>query len=250
MIFIVFANSFLTQSDRQNYKTIYKRNIVLETFKDFFTDIQYHSNTGLHENIISETNMMKTGDRYSSNDYIVAKYKNINFSSSDVEIEEKHKDSDGNTHYTTIFKGQWFIFDFNKKFKANVQICEKNFYGATRGGLFSTKTYHRIKMEDIEFNKIFKVYAENEFDAFYILTPNTMERIKELNRKITGNLLFCFIDNKMHVGIHNDKDLFEPNIYKKIDLKKEKEKILNEIKIITEFVDILDLDNDLFKRSI
>lgn len=52
----------------------------------------------------------------------------------------------------------------------------------------------------------------------------------------------------MHIGLHNKKDLFEPNVYKRINLEEEKQKILIDVKIITEFVDTLDLDNDLFKR--
>lgn len=249
-IFIIIFGiiKLITQKNVKEYKKIYKNSITLETFKSVFTDVKYIPNSGLPESVIINTKMMDTGDRYHSNDYISAKYKEINFECADVMIEERYTDIDGDTQYSTIFKGQWFIFDFNKSFKANIQICEKSFSGAKRGGLFSKEVYKKIKMEDIDFNKVFKIYAENELDAFYVLTPNTMQKIKELNNKLQGNLLFCFINNKIHIGLHNRKDLFEPNIYKKIDLEKDKEKILKDIKIITEFVDILDLDNDLFKR--
>ena len=122
--------------------------------------------------------MMNTRDKYHSNDYISAKYKEINFECADVHIEEEYRDSDGDTSYTTIFKGQWFIFDFNKNFKANIQICEKSFRGTKRGVFFSNEVYEKVKMEDVDFNSMFKIYAENELDAFYILTPNMMEKIK------------------------------------------------------------------------
>lgn len=244
----VLTTKLITSKDIKEFKKIYKKDITLETFKNIFTDIEYKPNSGLSESVISGTEMMNTGDRFFSNDYISAKYKGINFECADVEIQEEHRDKDGDKSYVTIFEGQWFIFDFNKNFKANIQICEKSFRGAKRGGLFSDKVYQKVKMEDVNFNKEFKVYAENELDAFYVLTPNTMEKIKQLNNNLSGNLLFCLINSKMHIGLHNRKDLFEPNIYKKINLEEEKEKILNDIKIITEFVDVLDLDNDLFKR--
>lgn len=244
----VLTTRLITSKDKKEFKKIYKKDITLETFKNIFTDIEYKPNSGLSKSVISGTEMMNTGDRYFSNDYISAKYKGINFECADVEIQEEYRDKDGDTSYVTIFEGQWFIFDFNKNFKANIQICEKSFRGAKRGGLFSNKVYQKVKMEDVDFNKEFKVFAENELDAFYVLTPNTMEKIKQLNNRLSGNLLFCLINSKMHIGLHNRKDLFEPNIYKKINLEEEKEKILNDIKIITEFVDVLDLDNDLFKR--
>lgn len=82
---------------------------------------------GISYEQIASTQMMNMGDRFYSNDYFKAKYKNINFESSDVHIQEEHTDSDGDTTYVTIFRAQWFVFDFNKPFKANTQVCAKNF---------------------------------------------------------------------------------------------------------------------------
>lgn len=251
IIFIVFETLFTILSifiNKKEYKKIYKQNITLEALKSVFTDIDYSPNSGLPKSVIRNTLMMNIGDRYYSNDYISANYKGINFECADVHIKEEYRDKDGDSHYYTIFKGQWFIFDFNKTFKANIQICENSFRGAKRGGLFCNEVYKKVKMEDVDFNETFKVYAENEFDAFYVLTPNTMEKIKKLNNELDGNLLFCLIDSKMHIGLDNRRDLFEPNVYEKINLEEEKQRMLSDIKIITEFVDILDLDNDLFKR--
>lgn len=246
----IILKALLTSKDRKEFNEIYKRIVVLSSFQKMFTDIEYKPKIGIDYETIASTQMMNMGDRYHSNDYVKAKYKNINFESADVHIEEKHTDEDGHTTYVTIFRGQWFIFDFNKRFKANIQVCAKNFYNARRGGLFSKMKYNKVSMEDMEFNKEFKVYAQNELDAFYVLTPNCMEKIKELKNKTNGRLLLCFIDNRLHVGLHNNKDLFEANILKKINLEEEQNKTLNEMKIITEFVDTLDLDNDLFRREV
>ena len=244
------VTALLTGKDQKEFNEIYKRIVVLSSFQKMFTDIEYKPTNGIAYETIASTQMMNMGDRYHSNDYIKAKYKNINFESADVHIEEEHTDDEGHTTYVTIFRGQWFIFDFNKPFKANIQVCAKNFHNAKRGSLFSKTKYNKVSMEDMEFNKEFKVYAQNELDAFYVLTPNCMEKIKELKDKTKGRLLLCFIDNRLHVGLYNNKDLFEANIFKKINLEEEQNKTLNEMKIITEFVDTLDLDNDLFRREV
>lgn len=244
----ILLTKLFTRKNVKEYKKIYKKNITRETLKSFFTDVNYSPGSGLPISVISSTKMMKTGNRYHSNDLISGKYKGVKFKCADVHIEEKYVDKDGEEHYTTLFKGQWFVFDFNKKFKANIQICEKSFSGAKRGNWFSDEVYKKVKMEDVEFNKMFKVYAENELDAFYVLTPNTMNKIKKLNNELRGNLLFCLINSKMHIGLHNGNDLFEPNVYRKINIEEDKQRILNDIKKITKFVDVLDLDNDLFKR--
>lgn len=232
------------------FKQQYKSIIVLEIFKNVFTDITYRPNYGIPEEDISNTNMMRMGDKYYSNDYIKAKYKNVPFEFSDIKIENEYTDSDGDKHTEILFKGQWYIFDFNKKFKADMQVCERFFRNAKRGGFFDYGKFNKVELEDIEFNKQFNVYAQNELDVFYVLTPNTMERIKELNQKTDGKLLLCFIDNKLHVGLHNSKDLFEQSIFKKIDIEKNNKKVKNEILLITQFIDILNLDNDLFRKEV
>lgn len=227
----------------------YKKTIILDAFNKKFSDVTYKPDLGIDSNVIAQTQMMYMGDVYSSNDYINAKYKNINFESADVLIQKEYTDDDGNTHYTTIFQGQWFIFDFNKPFKADLQVCEKNFTNAKRKGLFAKKEeqLHKVELEDIEFNKIFNVYSQVEVEAFYVLTPNVMQHIKELNNKIPGSLLFCFINNKLHVGLYNNKDLFEASIFRKVDAVKDEQRTLQEISYITDFIDILQLDNTLFK---
>ena len=193
---------------------------------------------------------MNMGDIYRSNDHISAKYKGIGIEAADVNIQEEHTDSEGHTSYTTIFSGQWFIFDFNKAFKADLQVVDKHFGNAKRGGLFSKKKFNKVELEDIEFNKIFKVYAEHDEDAFYVLSPGTMEKIKTLRAGTKGKILLCFINNKLHVGLYNRIDMFEPKIFKKINLKQEEEMVLGQIRIITNFVDTLNLDNDLFRRGV
>ncbi len=247
----IFIDHFITRKDIQNFNTLYKQNIVVMSMEKICTDVKFDMQKGIDRQVIASTNMMNMGDIFSSNDYVTGKYKNINFEMSDVEIQEESTDSEGHTTYYTIFKGQWYIFDFNKTFKANIQVCASNFHNARRGSLFAKKEerFKKVELEDIEFNKEFKVYAQNELDAFYVLTPGTMTKIKEVKSKIKGRLLFCFIDDRLHVALHNNKDFFEASIFKKVNVEKAIEKTNEEISAITNFVDILSLDNDLFKMN-
>ena len=247
----IFIDHFITRKDIQNFNTLYKQNIVVMSMEKICTDVKFDMQKGIDRQVIASTSMMNMGDIFSSNDYVTGKYKNINFEMSDVEIQEESTDSEGHTTYYTIFKGQWYIFDFNKTFKANIQVCASNFHNARRGSLFAKKEerFKKVELEDIEFNKEFKVYAQNELDAFYVLTPGTMTKIKEVKSKIKGRLLFCFIDDRLHVALHNNKDFFEASIFKKVNVEKAIEKTNEEISAITNFVDILSLDNDLFKMN-
>ena len=236
----------------KKYKGDFKNKFVLKSLEKKFTDLVYEPNRGIPHSTIAATKMMRMGDRYHSEDYVSAKYKDIKFEQSDVHIEEEYQttDSDGHTttHYVTIFRGRWMIFDFNKEFKANVQISQKGFSNSKVNTFWGKKEdlFKKVSMESEEFNKKFNVYAQNEHDAFYIITPPL--RLAEKNK---GKLLFCFIDNKLHIGIYDNKDSFEPgSVFKQINEEETLNKISEEIETITQFVEELNLDNDLFKKEV
>ena len=249
-IFGIAILAFFGGKPKDEFTKAYKQVFVLKALSSVFTDLVYEPNRGIASSTISETGMMNMGDRFSSNDFISGKYKNINVMLSDVHIEEEHEttDSDGNTsrYWVTIFLGRWMIFDFNKTFKANVQVCEKGFGNSKLGNFFSDSPYKKVEMEDTDFNKTFKTYAQDEHEAFYILTPHLMEKIKKLNDMIKGKILFCFVDNKLHVGLYNNKDSFEHSVFSKKNEELVIKDISSDIKMITDFVDELSLDNDLF----
>ena len=246
----IIVTAIVTNKPTKEFRKLYKDRVVGDAFSKIFEDVVYTPDVGIDRKVIADTQMMYMGDIYRSNDHISAKYKGIGLEAADVNIQEEHRDSDGDTTYVTIFSGQWFIFDFNKSFKADLQVVDKHFGNAKRGGLFSKKKFNKVELEDIEFNKIFKVYAERDEDAFYVLSPGTMEKIKTLRNGTKGKILLCFINNKLHVGLYNGLDMFEPKIFKKVNLQQEEEKVLGEIRIITNFVDTLNLDNDLFRREV
>ena len=245
----IFLNKQITE-----FNNGFKNKYVLSSLNKIFTDLKYFPDKGLDYGVIANTRMMDMGDRYSSNDYFEGKYKNVNVKQADVHIEEEQQttDSDGHTTTTwvTIFEGKWMIFDFNKTFTANVQVSQKGFGNSRVNNWGEKNKYKKVEMEDAESNKMFRIYAQNEHDAFYILTPSLMEKIKNLARTVSGKLLLCFINNELHIGLYNYKDSFEHSVYKKIDEEKINDDISKEIKIITNFVDELDLDNSLFRREV
>ena len=70
-----------------------------------------------------------------------------------------------------------------------------------------------------------------------------MVKMEELSEKYNNRLALYFADNKLIIGINNGNDSFEPpNPKLPIDEKAEIEKVSNDIKVITDFVDELHLD--------
>ena len=227
--------------------SIFKELFVLKALNDNFDDVNFTPERGFEESFINKIGMLDTADRYHSNDLFSAKYKGIDFQQADIHTKERYEDNEGHVSYITRFKGRYMIFEFNKKFKANIRVTSKDFSSAS---LPWRKKFHEVKMEDVEFNKCFKVYAENEHDAFYILTPHFMEKLKELDNKFDADLLFGFVDNKLHIAVDNYEDSFEHNVFEEINEASIENEIIKDIKLITDFVKELNLENDLFGKEV
>ena len=234
----------------KKFNAIFKEEFVKDALKSVFDNLVFDPSKGISRSTIANTGMIYMGDRFYSNDLISGTYKDVKFVQSDVKIqdEETYTDSKGHTHtqIINILVGKWMIFDFNKTFKANVQVKSK-FFSFSKLGKFGDSRYQTVKMEDEDFNKKFSIHAQNEHDAFYILTPQLMEKIKNLNEGLKGRMMLCFIDNKLHVALNNNKDSFEYSLFGKLDEAQINDYVSKEIKIITDFVDKLSLENDIFK---
>lgn len=231
------VNAFTNGKNYEEYRNAYKNYFITSTFKKVFTNVQYSHSAEMPYQVIAHTGMMNMGDRYNSNDYTIAKYKGIPFSQADVHIEEEHRDSDGDRTYSTVFRGRYITFDLNKDFSKKLLVANKNFYNERRD-----KTFKKIELESIDFNRNFDVYAQDGFEAFYLLDPAVMERIQKLSDLHGGRIMVCFSDKKMHIAINDHRDAFEPASTKvPIDEKAEFDKVMNDIKVITNIIDEIKL---------
>ena len=233
---------FLTRKEAVLYRKAYKGYFVEQNLKKIFTDLTYSHQSGISASLLSSTGMVNTGDVYSSNDLTIARYKNTGFMQADVHIQTESTDSDGNTTYTTIFKGRFMIFEFPKKFNFKLELIGKKFR-ASRVPIKDQTTGRkmvRVQTESTEFNHIFKIFGQDGFETFYILDPALIVKIQAIAERYKCKVLFGFYDNKMLVGIDDGKDSFEPpKAYKPINEKQEMQKVASDIKVITNFVDAI-----------
>lgn len=247
---LLFTNTiikmFVIKKDKQLYKEIYKKNILLNCLKENFMNVEYKLSEDdfpdglLPKKFIEIVEDIKISGGNIFNDYISANYKNLRFEFADIEmVEQLGRPSNSWAH--TSFKGQWLVLERNKKLENSIQIFCKTFKGNKKMGLLRGKKYKEIKTDDLEFDNQFNVFVESNIDVSKILTPNIIEKVKKIKKKLKLKLFICFVDNRIGILLENKKDLFEPNIYKNIYLEEEKNKILKQLKNI---IEILDLDNN------
>lgn len=239
-----FLSLFFTQKEADAYRHAYKGYFVEQNFRKIFTNLSYAHDQGFDPRILRSTEMISTGDLYSSNDLTRASYKNVNFVHADAEIQTEHSDSDGNTHYVTIFKGRIMLFEFPKKFNFKLELLGRKFRAGRVPGKDKTtgRKMSKIATESSEFNHAFKIYAQDGFETFYLLDPARIAKFQDLAARYKNKLLIGFLDNTMLVAIDDGKDSFEPpKARKPIDEQAETTKVAKEIKVITDLVDELSL---------
>ncbi len=231
------------------FKNRFKATFVETPFREAFSPIVYQGEKGIEQEVIKETGIMCLGNLYTSNDYIQGYYKDVKFERADIKIQQHV--STGKTSYTvTYLHGRWLIFEFNKEFHFDLQIVGNKFPNAHKKSSFFTESEerrYRIKLEDMDFNDMFDVFCQDDHEAYYILTPHFMSMLKDLQKNMDGSIMFGFVENKLHVAIHNNKDAMEPKIFDEIDFGAVKEEAQKEIKIIMNIIDGLGLDRDIYE---
>lgn len=230
------------------YRAYFKSLLVEGPFRKVFDEVSYHSDFGFSQEQIKETAMMLLGNRFYSNDLLRGSYKGVRFERADVDI--KNRVSTGkSSHTVTYFNGRWLIFDFNKDFHFDLQIIGKGFqYYRHNNSIFvkEENRRHKIELEDIYFNENFDVYAQDDHEAFYILTPQFMAVLKHMYEHIDGDIMLGFVDNRLHVAINTKKDALEPPIFQSVYSSETNQDIQHEIEAITNIIDSLNLDRNLY----
>ena len=93
------------------------------------------------------------------------------------------------------------------------RLGEKKFAdGTVVESIFIKSALQNIKLEDPVFEKEWEVYATDQVEARYILTPALMERMLEIKikRRFYGKSIeFSFFDNQVLIAVRTNKDMFE-----------------------------------------
>ena len=87
---------------------------------------------------------------------------------------------------TVVFRNSWFKLNLGKQ---------------------------RVKLENPNFEKQFDVFSTDQVEARYILTPNLMERLLELDSRFPGKITVSFRDSSVIIAIPDQTNHFETNIW-------------------------------------
>ena len=144
-------------------------------------------------------------DKYSGNDLIFGQIEGVRVKFSDVEAISIKEDLHGNKTHRVLFAGILFVADFPKRLKGVTQICSGTDDFKDYGG-------KRARMDDAEFERLFRVYTTDQIEARYALTPSLMENLKLLKTRFHRPINIVLTGDKICMAIRTGRDNFEPDL--------------------------------------
>ncbi len=244
LIVIALLKGYLTKKVSKEYKIKY----INKALKNEYDNFKYNTKGNLNTEILKILNWNPEGNIFSysrrkvtMNDNISGSYKNSKFNQNALRVveEQKKKDRFGDGEHIekkVIFDGIITELELNKAYETIV-ICTDD--------IFISYLKNIIKTESNEFNKIFKISAVSEQDAFLFLTPKMMEKIKYLYDEILSDSFFMLIDkDKLYIGQNYASNLFEPNFKEKINEQEVVENFKGTMMYVKQVIDILKLGKE------
>ncbi|MDR2939975.1 MAG: DUF3137 domain-containing protein [Clostridiales bacterium] len=228
-------------------KSLMAASVTLPVLREIFEVKAYHPHGNIGADIIRPAGLIHSWESISGSDYFEGSYKGLNVLYSDLYLshQETSTDSNGKATTTTVtdFLGQWLVCDFGKELASTVRLVEKR--GGTTFGLSKSD----IETENVDFNKKFRIIAEDGHTAFYLLTPHFMERLVEADSRANSPSLFCFQGGKVHIALYSGRDSFELGKINPNNMEAVRQKFRNDIKYMTDIMDTLLLNDKLFQDT-
>lgn len=222
---------------------------------------KYAPNEYINADFVKGCNILPNYDRISGSDYVSGTYRGVPFTFCDLhlEYETERQDDDGHTskHYETNFRGHVITLHMKQRMNGYVRIRERKNprkQNSLFTGLFNSAAeflgmnQNVVEMESDPFNQQFKVSTYDDQLAFYILTPQFMERIVAADEKADGYTNLEFAGDRITLTLNNGKDSFEvkKTIGSRSRLEKTRQTFRDEFQNILSIIDEILTKENLF----
>lgn len=106
---------------------------------------------------------------------------------------------------------------------------------------------HEIHTENEAFNRRFRVFAADEHNAFYILTPRMLEQITQFADQVGAQIAISFCGSSMFVAIDRVYSILDASFH--IPVPEQKRSILEDVELLRRAGDLLVLEVSTFRSS-
>jgi len=186
-----------------------------------------------------EVGVVPGWDRSKFEDLVAGKRGVVDFELFEAHLEEKRTttDSKGRTQTTwvTVFRGQCLRLDFHKTFYGRTLVTrDAGFFNRFGGG----KGMQRAGLEDPRFEKIFEVYTTDQVESRYLLTPDLMQKLVDLEDVFRGGKLKAAFDGGEMLITVQGGNLFEPgSMFRPLDSADRVQELLRDFAAVFGIID-------------
>ena len=234
-IVFLFGGAIYHFIARSKYVKEFKTVLGVPVLNSMFHDVKFYPERGFTQGEFQVARLIRWRNDfdYCSEDLIEGVHRGVAFRQADLRIT--HTTGSGKDQRTVVdVDGRIWEFDCKKQVASNVLIVKNSIHASLESGL------NRVELEDVDFNKRFSVYADDEHSAFYVLTPHFMNYIKSLYGH-DNSVYISFDGRKLYFMQSGKGGIFEPSD-KEMNVPKEIQKAREELQVIDKIIDALKID--------
>jgi len=210
----------------RGYKRGFKDEVVRRVVEFINPKLYYRARGCVPRRQFSASHLFEYSvDRYRGEDFVSGRLGKTKVRFSEVHAGHETRNSESGSGYRPLFKGLFLTAEFNKKFKGTTVVVPdlaERAFGGWLGRLLQNRNFMRtgelVKLEDPDFEKYFAVYADDQVEARYILTPSLMRRLVEFReRPETGDrILVSFANARVNVAVPLRRNMLEPRFFRSL----------------------------------
>lgn len=223
----------------ERFNQAFKHTYVLRTIQEAgdFENLKYAPEGGFTYNEIRDSLVINCGESkyFKSEDLLTGIVRSIPFSYCDV-VTRYLKYSGKRSEVRTIFEGQVMRFSLPEHSKwsfGHLQVFEKEFLSDLKG----RRAPYQIRTENEGFNQRFEVFAADEHNAFYLLTPRMLEQIIRFADLAGCQIAVTFVGAVLYVAVYRSHSMFNASVSQ--TFSQQRRQILSDADLLKQAAEIL-----------
>lgn len=239
----------LVKSGYDHFNSLFKNKYVLSAIGEtgLFQELNYQPGGGFTHDEIRNAAVVACGDKqcFASEDMLSGRYKGLRFRYSDV-ATARVTVSRQSRREVSLFRGQvmqFAAFDHVKKSAGHLQVFERKF----GSDLMGWTAEHEIQTENEAFNHRFRVFAADEHNAFYILTPKLLEQITQFANQAGAQVAISFCGSSMFVAVNRLESILDASFH--VPVPEQKQFILKDVELLRQAGELLILEASAFQKG-
>lgn len=191
-----------------NYRIRFKQQVIAEVFRVVMPSAVYEPMQGIASGVFDEPGIFNTRGQFVSDDRVRGRIGQAGFEA--AEVRRAYRTGSGrNARTIVVFHGLFVHLDFDRALRGTTILQPAR---ASSSQIGNRDGLQLVPFESPEVKREFSVYSSDKAEARDILTPAILERILALGRHTRYPIFLAFKGQRVYLGVHYGRKLFEPGI--------------------------------------